>query len=278
MCLSRVLKLVLVSVICAMANVASAGLIAYYGLNETDPVTLKDKPAADSSGSNFNGTYRSAVAGAGATSIASAEPSRYGAAVHLDSAVNKDWVEVTPFSGLNQDGAFTYAAWLNPDSTQLTSPTVIGNLRDDQRGYDLRIVPSGSGWSLRLSNPTGIPTTFTTVATIPSGVWTHVAVTKDVNGSGGTDLSNVQFYVNGSPIDSGTIGRTGVTSQSTFYIGVGRSANQYYGGGIDEVRVYNEVLDATTIAGLAAVPEPASLLLLLSSMVGAVVIRRRGDM
>jgi hypothetical protein len=275
MCVSRVVKIVLVSIICAMANTAPAALIAYYGLNETDP--LKGKTAADSSGNGFNGTYSSA--GTGPTSIASVNAGLYGTAVHLNStAGNTDYVNIPTLNGLTQTGAFTYAAWINPDSTQLASPTIIGNLNSNLRGYDLRIVPSGTNWNLRLTSPSGTITSVTGSTIIPSGVWTHVAVTKDANGSGGTDLSNVQFYVNGSPVDSGTIGLTGATAAVNYFIGAGRSGTQYYGGGVDEVRIYNEVLDATAIAGLAAVPEPTGLFLMLSSIVGALVIRRRRDM
>jgi hypothetical protein len=270
--------MVLVSIICAKANVASATLIGYYGLNEADP--LLGKTAVESS-SGQNGTYLSA--GTGPTSIASVNAGLYGTAVHLNStAGNTDYIDIPTFTGLTQTGAFTYAAWVNPDSTQLASPTIIGNLNSNLRGYDLRIAPSGSDWSLRLTNPSGLPTSYTTIATIPSGVWTHVAVTKDVNDSGGigTNTSNIQFYVNGSLVESGTIGLTGATAASHYYIGAGRSGTQYFGGGVDEVRIYDQVLDATAIADLAAggVPEPTGLFLISSSIVGAVIIRRRRDM
>jgi hypothetical protein len=161
-------------------------------------------------------------------------------------------------TGITHDGAFTYAAWINPDSTQLANPTIIGNLNSNLRGYDLRIaLPTGgdgSAWNLKLNEPiaTPGPTNYVTTATIPSGQWTHVAVTKDINGSGGTDVSNIQFYINGNLVESSTIGLTGLTDATHYYIAAGRSTTQYYGGGVDEVHIYNEVLDATAIAALAA--------------------------
>ena len=271
---NRVVRIVLVSSICAMANVSSAALIGYYGLNETG--SLKGNTAADSSGSGQNGKY--AAAGTGPVSIASANAGLYGTAVHFDStAGHTDYADMTPFNGLTQTGAFTYAAWINPDSTQLATPTIIGNLNSNLRGYDFRIVSAGSGnWNLRLTNPSGAPTTFTTIATIPSGTWTHVAVTKDVDGSGGVGLSNIQFYVNGIAVDSGTIGLTGATNQAQLYIAAGRSGSQYFGGGVDEVRIYNEVLTGSAIADLAVVPEPATLLLVASMLCCVGGLRRNG--
>src|SRR5689334_20908750 len=148
MFVSRIVRIGLFSIIYAMANAASAALIGYYGLNEAD--VLKGKTAADSSPSVQNGVY--VATGAGPTSIASVNTGLYGTAVHFDSAVSKDYVDMTPFTGLTQTGAFTYAAWVNPDSTQLAAPTIIGNINSNLRGYDLRIASAGSGnWNLRLT-------------------------------------------------------------------------------------------------------------------------------
>jgi hypothetical protein len=258
MCVSRVVRIVLVSIICAMANVASATLVGYYGLNEPDP--LLGTTAVDSSPSAQNGTY---LGEATPTSIASVNAGLYGTAVHFDSTTgNTSYVDIPSFTGLTDTGAFTYAAWINPDATQRANPNIFGNLNINQRGYDFRIaLPTGgdgSVWNLKLNQPNGaaLPTSYVTTATIPSGVWTHVAVTKDVNDSGGvgTNLSNIQFYVNGSLVESSTIGLTGAILATHYYIGAGRSATQYFGGGIDEVRIYDEVLDGTAIAGLAALP------------------------
>lgn len=261
MCMNRIASIGLIGILCAIENAASAALIGYYGLNEPDP--LLNTTAVDSSPSAQNGTYLSEATGP--TSIPSANADLYGTAVRFDSTMgHTSYVDIPSFTGLTDTGAFTYAAWINPDSTQLANPTIIGNLNSNHRGYDFRIaLPTdgdGSVWNLKLNQPNGLslPTSYVTTATIPSGVWTHVAVTKDVNDSGGvgTNTSTINFYVNGSLVESSTIGLTESTLATHYYIGAGRSGTQYFGGGIDEVRIYDEVLSDSAIAALAALPTP----------------------
>jgi len=250
-----------------MANAASAALIGYYGLNETPPSgdLLKGLTAVDSSGNGRDGTYAGEV---GPKTIPSVNAGLYGTAMSLDSSTGQTgYVDLVPFSDLTQTGAFTYAAWLNPAATQLANPTVIGNLQSSSRGYDLRIAASGSNWSLKLTAGAS-PAVTSTLATISSGVWTHVAVTKDTS-------NNIQFYVNGSLVDSGTIGLTSATAPSDYYIGAGQSGTAYFAGGIDEVRIYNEVLSGSAIAGLAVVPEPTSILLMGVGSLGLIGYRLR---
>lgn len=262
MCVNRVIRIGLVSIICAMANVASATLVGYYGLNETD--TSLNSVVADSSPDHLNpGKYLGEVA---PTSIPSVNAASYGTAVHFTStSLNTSYADLAPFiNGIAQNSAFTYTAWINPDAVQRANPTIIGNLNSNQRGYDLRIaLPTdgdGSVWNLKLNQPIGtsLPISYVTTATIPSGAWTHVAVTKDVNDSGsggaGSNTSAVKFYVNGILVESTDIGQTGPLTPDHYYIGAGRSTTAYFSGGIDEVRIYDEVLNATAIAALAALP------------------------
>lgn len=253
MSVRRIVRLGLFSIVCAGANAASAASIAYYGLNETG--TLKGQTATDASGAGQNGTY--AAAGTGPTSIASVNP-MYGTAVHFDSAVSKDYVNIPAFSGLTQAGALTYALWVNPDATQLSSPTLIGNASSNTRGFDFRVVASSGAFKLQLVDPAA---NVLSTTTIPAGVWSHVAVTKDIDGSGGAGLANYQFYINGNPIESGTIA-TGGSDPTALELAASRSSGSYFGGGLDEVHIYNEVLSGSAIAGLAVVPEPNAILLM----------------
>src|SRR5262245_31252983 len=116
MCVSRVVKIVLVSIICAMANVASATELAYYKLNEDPSIT---STALDSSpGGSSSGTYI-VDTGTGPTSVASVNPT-YGTAIHFDTSSTLSYINVPSLSGApTQNSALTYAAWINPDTVQL---------------------------------------------------------------------------------------------------------------------------------------------------------------
>jgi hypothetical protein len=186
----------------------------------------------------------------------------YGTAVNFDFSSSLAYIN-TPFSGApSQNSALTYAAWIKPDALQMGIPNIIAS-SSGSRGYDFRLsLPTGgdgSVWNLSLN--TGgftVPAAanYITTATIPAGAWTHVAFTKDVNETGsagaGTNTSALKFYMNGSLVESGDISQPGATTPSRYLFAAGRSGTSYYSGGIDEVRIYDEVLDATAIAALAA--------------------------
>jgi hypothetical protein len=92
-------------------------------------------------------------------------------------------------------------------------------------------------------------------------------------------LANVQFYINGVLAETSTIGRTSQSGNpARMFIGTGSLTTRYYNGGIDELHIYNEVVDAATIAGLAVVPEPSAIVLVVSGLacVGWGARRRRG--
>jgi hypothetical protein len=261
-------------VVFGLANTGTAALIGYYAMNETNNPSV-GTGVADSSPSVQNGTMLSdAVPTVGATEgIASVNPF-YGTAFSFNaSSTDLNYVDVNPFAGLTRDGALTYAMWIKPGATQLSEPTMIGS---NGRGYDLRLAPSGSDWNVAFKNGTSVFSLITT-ATVATDVWTHVAVTKDVNGSGGTNLANVSFYINGSLVQSGTIGRAVTNNPARLFLGTGALTNQYYNGGLDEVHVYNEVLDANAIAGLAVVPEPSAMFLVVLGSIGMIgtAFRRR---
>jgi hypothetical protein len=202
--------------------------------------------------------------------------------------VNTDQSQVDVNNGstniLSRDSAFTYALWLKPGATQMApTTTVIGTTG---HGYQLQIVQSGSNWALKLANHNSPAPSLTSTIAIPSDVWTHVAITKDPTVSGSAAVS---FYVNGGLLngglqESGTIGQSSGTSSTgsngaarRMFFGASGVIENYYQGGMDEVYVYNEVLDAATIAGLSVVPEPGSLVLISLGAVsmGGYFLRKR---
>ena len=278
---SRIAKASLVAgVVFAMAEISLGALVGYYPLNELNG-TAEGDLVTDASGNSRNMQIFSdddppVLPQQG---IASANAALYGTAYSFNTpadALNYADTVTGSFSGsgLTRDSALTYAAWIKPAANQISLPTILGS---NGRGYDFRIAPSGSDWSVVLSAGNN-SFAISSAATIESDVWTHVAVTKDVNGSSGTNRSSVNFYINGVLVESGDVGRTTITqSPVRFFVGTGSQITQYYSGGIDEARIYNEVLDASTIAGLAIVPEPCSLSLASMGLILAgSQLRKRG--
>lgn len=241
-----------------MATTSYGVLVGYYPLDELNSPSLGTS-ITDSSGNAHDGIMvTDAVPGAGAIEgVASANAALYGTAYSFSSApTDLGYVDINPspaFTFLTRDGALTYAAWIKPAATQdFAKPTFIGT---NGSAFDFRIAPSGSDWNLQLQSGNTPTSGLATAATIPSDAWTHVAVTKDVYDAG-TLTANVGFYINGILAESGTVSRAGNGSTRRLFFGTGNAVDQYYNGGLDEVHVYNEVLDAATIAGLAGAALP----------------------
>lgn len=276
MFLTKIAKVSLAfGIVIAMVNTASATLIAYYALDET--TTSIGATVADTSGASLNRNAKVETDASGTGPLVGQPPANGGSGFSytFDSqATNKNYFDTPSLSNtaanafFQRDTPFTYAVWLMPTADQFANPTVIGITGN---GFDFQLAPaSGTNWALKLAGfnaPT--PTLTSSIATIPSDVWSHVAITKGDTSSG---TGAVNFYVNGTLVESGTIGRPAGTPSSgrvlrLFFAASGISGG-YYQGGMDELSLYNEELDATTIAGLAGVPEPTAFVLAVLGLVG----------
>jgi hypothetical protein len=116
---------------------------------------------------------------------------------------------------------------------------------------------NGSNSKLRfaiLTPSSGGEQYFDGTAALPTGVWTHVAIT--LNGSVGT------LYVNGTQVGQKTDftvnpSSLGATTQN--YLGKSQfSADPYLNGGIDDFRIYSRALSSSEVATLAGNTLPAT--------------------
>jgi hypothetical protein len=198
------------------------GLVAAYGFNAASGTT-----AADSSGKGNTGTI------SGATSSASG---KFGRALSFDGL--NDIVNIADSSSLDLSAGMTLEAWVQPNRTGWR--TVLMKER-----------PSGLAYSLYASTDSNRPSTeirtsvtFDTrgPTTLPSGTWSHLAATFD----GAT----LRLYVNGVQVSS--VPRSGTQSieigSGALRIGGNTVWGEYFGGLIDEVRIYNRALSVAEIA------------------------------
>ena len=154
------------------------------------------------------------------------------------------YISVPFHSALNYDlmsaGRISIDAWVRPTASG-SQMTIVGN--DITMGYWFGLTAQGK---LRFNPNPGMFQESN--ATIQLNVWTHVGVSYDW-------LKNsMTFYINGN------VDRTINTPQSymgygyfDFRIGADRTPNgpaYYWVGGLDEVRVWDELLDFTGAAGL----------------------------
>lgn len=223
---------------------AATGPVGYWKFDEGSGGT-----ANDSSG-NFN----SGILTGGPTGPPTWSSGRVNSALSFDGV--DDYVQVGNRSSLIVSTALTMSAWIMPTVNDAAGSHVILNKEGE---YELGINNGEISWTIANNSPGWAGNWRTSHYAAPANVWTHVAVTYDSTMAG----NNVKVYVNGllqtSAAETGVIG-DGYTPENDFRIGSRQCGicNEYFSGGIDEVRVYNRALSASEIQSLQSVPPPST--------------------
>lgn len=165
---------------------------------------------------------------------------RVNSALYFDGV--NDYVQIGSRSSLVMSNALTMSAWVNPASN--TGSYTILNKEGE---YEVAIQNGQIVWAIANSLP-GWNWAYS--GYVPAvGSWTHIAVTYDG--------STVRTYANDSLVNiqagSGFI-TDAHPSENDFRIGgrqCGVCVNEYFNGGIDEVRVYNRALSEVEVQALA---------------------------
>jgi Concanavalin A-like lectin/glucanases superfamily/IPT/TIG domain len=149
------------------------------------------------------------------------------------------WVRVTQLPGVGSSG----------QAVGLYGALSIGNAAGDQtivltNQYSGVATNTGFGAGSYLStNPTTVATVNTGTLP-PANTWVHVAVTRS-----NTDL---RLFINGVLTSSTNVSAAPLyTTPVKFVIGARYNGTQGFVGAIDEVKVYNRVLTANQVSGLA---------------------------
>ena len=201
---------------------APAGLVLALGFNETAGTLT-----GDSSGAANHGTVREAQFVAG----------RFGNALSFDGV--NDWVTVADSASLDLSNTMTLEAWVNPRAAE-NWQTVLLKEGAGNMAYELYSNNDVNRPAAYFTGANGTIRAVTGTAALAVGTWTHLAVTYDG--------ANMRMYVNGVLVR--TAARTGaiIPTDGVLHIGGNQVwGGEFFGGLIDELRVYNRALSAAEI-------------------------------
>ena len=203
-------------------EVTPRGVIAYWNMDETTGTT-----AVDSSANSHDGTL------AGTTFDSSSTVGKYAGALDFDG--NNDII-TAPINVSETDYAVSLWFRTNTDGG-LYGVGITGG------GYDRFISVSGGRVWACVWNWTASEWLITPGSNFRDGQWHHVVHTY------GPDVGAQRLYVDGVLADSGT--KTSSTVQWQTIASIGWNPNNgYFGGDIDEVRIYNHSLSQQEITDL----------------------------
>lgn len=167
------------------------------------------------------------------------EDGRYGAALEFNG--KGDYLTVTGTEALDFASDFTLEAWVRPASTASWAPLIAKEDPSSEAlpfGYLLYGRGEGPGPSLYLAESESVSAHVDGPEALPTGEWSHLAVTSD-----GEEM---RLYIDGELAEVGPAVLAKPTS-GDLQIGGSPVLGQYFAGRIDEVRLYDRVLDAEEI-------------------------------
>ncbi|MDQ6993128.1 MAG: DUF5011 domain-containing protein [Mariprofundus sp.] len=143
----------------------------------------------------------------------------------------------------------TLAAWVKINGAGGMNPRIVGVGAPGSAFENYSLILQGAGPTAKLWFYTGgtVANAFSTASLSNDGLWHHVAVSYD-----GT---SARFYIDGA-LDSTVAAAGALAPITTANINVGGSGNtvDYFNGDIDEVRIYNRMLNMAEITALKASP------------------------
>lgn len=213
----------------------ATGLQAYWRLDETNGPT-----AADSSGSNRNGTVNGAT---------------WTSAGRFNSALDFDGADDTATFTSPALTRFSLSAWTQSDSTgESTTPRVI-----QMPGYNVRIrrdpTTTANAVALESLRSTTAGEWRTPGDVVSDGPWYHIVVTYDSSAVGNQPTFWVDGVLQPTTVRTAPVG-TQTANTGTGYIGNAPALDRTWDGRLDEIRLYDRILLSNEVALLAAGPAP----------------------
>lgn len=239
------------------ALTAHADLVAHWTLEEGTGTT-----AADSTANGNTGT----IAG-GATWVTTDLPPVPGgttAALQMDGV--DDQVDIVGYKGISGTGARTITAWIKSgiNSTALNKAIASWGSNISTQKWTFRVqTQNGTPGAIRIEANGGF---FVGNTVVTDAQWHHVAVTWENDGT--PDVIDAKLYVDGVlDAELGNVDSPPSASQSVAIntavgadvrIGDNFQTTHNWEGFMDDVRIYDEALDANAIAEIALGNQPVS--------------------
>ncbi|MDA7882254.1 LamG domain-containing protein [Akkermansiaceae bacterium] len=232
--------------------VCHADLVAHWALEEGTGTT-----AADSTANAQTGT----IAGGALWTTADLPPVPSGTTAALQMDGIDDQIDIVGYKGISGTGDRTISAWIKTgiNSTAQNKAIVSWGSNVGTQKWTFRIQDqNGTAGAIRIEANGGFLVGNTVVT---DAQWHHVAVTWADDGT--PDILDAKLYVDGVlDAEFGSIDTPPSASQSVAIntavgadVRIGQdfqtAVNHNWDGAIDEVRIYDEALDAATIALLA---------------------------
>lgn len=142
---------------------------------------------------------------------------------------------------------YTWSAWFKPTSTLNSSMSpafqaIMGGFIDANNRDQLYYQKSNGSLEFSMCVASVCTTPLSYVSTYTAATWYHVAVTRDSS-------NNWKMYVNGASVATGSNSTASTSGNRTTYIGQ-EGALSYFGGSIDESRIYNRALSPAEVTQL----------------------------
>jgi hypothetical protein len=210
----------------------AGGLVGYWAMDEGSGITLYDSSSPANNATTANSP----------TWVSPGKVGPYALSLNGTS----QYASVPDDSCLQITGSLTIAAWIAPSKTA-TQRIAVKAIQNSIGGYELSLssankvffrlnnVSSTTGY--RIDSGSSYPTNGTT--------WMHVVATYD------SATTQMKLYINGTLETTGSPGPTSIMSNSQpLSIGRQNDGTNYYGGKMDELRVYNRALSAAEVSDL----------------------------
>ncbi len=173
---------------------------------------------------------------------------QHGGALDFDGS--NDYVDVPNSDNLNLTSKFTVAAWIRNEAPSLSgSYRVISNEQNGSNGNFWVSIQAGKLW-------VGVGGQFFSPPNIfNADAWYHIAVSFD------DDANRLLIHVDGEQVLDQSTTATLTPSGTPLYIATNWEGSKFWIGQIDDVRIYDQVLESADIAELAIRPAGGNRLL-----------------
>ena len=228
------------------SSLASADLVGHWKFEEGTGTTTAGDTVNNREGAITGATW----------STANLAPVPSGSNAHLEFDGSNNLVQITGYPGVTGTNDRTVAAWVRTSDANVDRAIVSWGTNLGGQKWTFRTQSqNGTFGVLRLEVNGGYIVGNTPVN---DGQWHHVAVTWANDGT--PNVTDAKLYVDGildAELDnpavtpSGNLSRS-INTASITDVRIGRDfSNRFWSGGIDDVRIYDEALDAEAISFLA---------------------------